>query len=279
MTSCILTIIKDEQLYLDEFIKYHLGLGIDHIFIFEDCTSSSHKSITDNYSTEKVTLLNILDCWDTQEERDRIYYHRTHLFKMQNRYLKRSLLYIKNNYKYDWCFVIDVDEYITIENNDKLNNILNEFIDYDAIILYWENYGANGLIYKPDYNKKGIIETYTKVANNQKSDINRNIIKTVYNLSTYTNDSYGSQHYPNFKTNWCNTNLIKDLKKPTYNKIYIRHYITKSWEEYVTKIKLRGMFFWHHRKLESFFDINEDMIDKKEELLNLVDNIIKKEQS
>ena len=35
MKSCIFTVIKNEHEYLDEWIKYHLDLGIDHIFIFE----------------------------------------------------------------------------------------------------------------------------------------------------------------------------------------------------------------------------------------------------
>ena len=36
MKICIFTIIKNEQEYLEEWIKYHLDLGIDHLFIFED---------------------------------------------------------------------------------------------------------------------------------------------------------------------------------------------------------------------------------------------------
>jgi hypothetical protein len=34
MTSCILTVIKNEHQYLDEWIKYHIDLGIDHIVKF-----------------------------------------------------------------------------------------------------------------------------------------------------------------------------------------------------------------------------------------------------
>lgn len=55
--SCIFTVIKNEHEYLDEWIKYHLDLGIDHIFIFEDIDSDSHKEICDKY--EKVTLNSI----------------------------------------------------------------------------------------------------------------------------------------------------------------------------------------------------------------------------
>ena len=58
MLSCIVTIIKNEHEYLDEWIKYHLNLGINHIFIFEDIDSKSHKVICDKYKN-MVTLNNI----------------------------------------------------------------------------------------------------------------------------------------------------------------------------------------------------------------------------
>ena len=57
-TSCILTVIKNEHEYLDEWIKYHLDLGINHIFIFEDIDSDSHKEICDKYG-DKVSLNSI----------------------------------------------------------------------------------------------------------------------------------------------------------------------------------------------------------------------------
>jgi len=55
MKNCVLTIIKNEHLYLDEWIKYHLDMGVDHIFIFEDIDSDSHKEIVNKYN-EKVSL-------------------------------------------------------------------------------------------------------------------------------------------------------------------------------------------------------------------------------
>ena len=61
MKSCILTVIKNEHQYLDEWIKYHLDLGINHIFIYEDIDSDSHKEICDKYgnmvSLDSVTVL------------------------------------------------------------------------------------------------------------------------------------------------------------------------------------------------------------------------------
>ena len=49
MTSCILSLIKDEHEYLEDFITHHISIGIDKIFLYEDITSASHKDICAKY--------------------------------------------------------------------------------------------------------------------------------------------------------------------------------------------------------------------------------------
>lgn len=52
--TAIVTMVKNEHLYLKEWIDYHLNLGIDAIYIVEDCGSVSHKLITDEYNNVKI---------------------------------------------------------------------------------------------------------------------------------------------------------------------------------------------------------------------------------
>ena len=275
MASCILTVIKDEHLYLDEFIQYHLNLGIDYIIIAEDTDSITHKNITDKYNN--VTLYNVLDFFSDEKIKNKSIFLKTHGVSPQESYLYNGLLYIKHHYNFNWCFVIDIDEFITIDNKYKnVNEVLSLYENYDAVILQWQNYGANGLIYKPDYKQKCIIKYYTECCNFTKIDRSawfRNV-KSVHHLNNYTKDSYNSGHVPNLKTNWCRTNFSKDIKNLIYDNMYIRHYITKSWEEYVNKIKIRGLFNRIHRNYEDFFYLNPNMLDQKEELLKIADDII-----
>ena len=70
MKTCIITIIKNEHEYLKEWIDYHLALDIDHLFIFEDTDSDSHKAITDNYPQDKVTLSSILSVLDPDKAKE-----------------------------------------------------------------------------------------------------------------------------------------------------------------------------------------------------------------
>lgn len=259
---CILTIIKDEQEYLEEWIKYHLNLGINHIFILEDSNSTSHRYITDKF--ENVSLKPITELYKDERK--------------QSEYVKAGLLYIKENYNYDWCFSIDIDEYITPDGD--IHEIMQQFDDYDAVVLHWQNYGANGHIYKPDYKEKGIIETYTKKGEQSCNDRLIMTAKIAYKLSKFTKNSFSAVYIPSSLVNWCKTNFKHDKNEVILDKIYLRHYITKSFEEYVQKVYIRGMFSKNrHRNLDDFFSVNPDMLDKKEELLKLANEIICQNQS
>ena len=273
MTSCIFTIIKNEHQYLDEWIKYHLNLGINHIFIFEDIDSKIHKEITDKYSSEDVSLFNIslllidekLKQFQNWEE------------IRQCTYFKEGLWWIYCNYKYDWCFAMDIDEYITLSNSEStLQSVISNYSEYDAVILQWQNFNANGHIYKPNYDQKGLVDTYTQKCGKSINDAQWKSTKLMYNLKNYKKHYYLGSHLCCGLCKWCKTDYSQELNKICYDNIYLRHYITKSWEEYVWKLKIRGMFHKKHRNYEEFFEMNSDMLDKKEELLQIAEEIINK---
>jgi len=273
MTSCILTVIKNEHEYLDEWIRYHLNLGVNHIFIFEDIDSESHKQITDKYS-DNVSLAVIDSILNDTDKNIAIELKKNKKWNVQHLYFRNALLYIKNTYGdiYNWCFIIDVDEFITLENpNDKLADILSLYRYFDALVIQWKCYGANGLIKKPNYKDKGVIDTYTKEMTGVINDKPDSFIKTCHNLKSYRNELFFNQHHQRKFSNYCNTEYIKSNTSPTYKNIYIRHYITKSWEEYVWKIKVRGFTWGGARNFDFFFDVNSDMKEKKEELINSLD--------
>ena len=269
MISCILTIIKNEHEYLDEWIRHHLNIGIEHIFIFEDIDSESHKNITDKY--KQVSLQNILDVFTENEKEQIISVKNDHNKITQFNYIRKGLSYIKKRYDYDWCFVIDADEYIALEK-DNLQNILSLYKEHDAFVMQWECYGANGLIYKPDYKQKGLQDTYTKKIEGCVPDKYVNLNKTCYNLRTYKESFFSTPHWPTHSCKWCRTDLSRKRLTPIYDNIYIKHYITKSWEEYLWKRQTRGFLNGATRTIDFFFKINPDMIDKKDELLKQLES-------
>ena len=232
MRSCILTIIKNEHKYLEEWIRYHCELGFDTLFIIEDKDSESHKSITDKFPN--IILRQKSEF--RQEKQAAVFNEAYHNV-------------IKS--EYDWCMILDTDEFVTINNNYNLNNILENHKNDPHIWLKWHNYGANGIINKSVYTKP-IWETYTKRCGNM--NIDEAFYKTgkmLYNCKLYDDQIW----------------IHRKMDAKEQDDIYIRHYITKSWSEWKWKIKERGMHNPKHRKLEDFFVYNPDMLNMKDILL------------
>ena len=262
METCILVLIKNEQEYLDDFITYHLNLGIDHIFFLEDYLSKPHDFITMKY--DEVTLIKASSFIDNEinEKHNQVVIS------------KLCLRHIKENYDFEWCFVIDSDEFLTLEDsNTTLNEVMAQFKNYDSVILQWKNYGANGLVFKPDYSAKHITEIFTKET---KTDYRCDYTtKVAYNLKIFNVDNFFHLHFTGGNSKWCKTDFSQDMEKKVYDKLYIRHYITKSLEEYIVKIRSK-CFEKGYRRTSLFFYLNPEMEEKKDELIA---SIINKEKT
>ena len=262
MKTCICTVIKNEHQYLDEWIRYHLNLGIDRIFIFEDIDSESHKEICDKYNN--VSLNSINSVLNKPQQNEAIELKKQNRINVQDLYFRAIMLSIQKEHVYDWCFVIDADEFITCDN---INETVAQFSDYDAFVLSWKCYGACNHISKPNYETHGIIETYP---NESTGYVNNNPIyhtKTCYNLNTFKSNHYWTNHQPSDSCKWCRTDFTTDRTNEIFDKIYIKHYVTKSWEEYVEKKTKRGFFIGISRTYDFFFNVNPELKCMKSELI------------
>ena len=254
MKTCIITIIKNEHNYLEQWIAYNISLGIDTLFIFEDVGSESHASITDKY--EQVRLMSVLDIYYNDNDREYAIKMREENHPLQ--YLFQQLAYRRFAKDYDWCFIIDIDEYITCDL--PLQETLSMYDEYDAVVMKWQNYNANGHYRKPA-EKYNLIEAYTEKCGCSSYDAKRDVNnKIILHCPKYKKWLF-SQHHPSQHSNWCYTNMTQD--NMTYDHIYLRHYITKSYEEYLHKLYVRGMSYRKHRNDTEFFEYNPNMTDEK----------------
>ena len=256
MNICVFTVIKDEQQYLYDFLSYHTKMGL-HIFVFEDLFSVSHKDITDKYNN--VELHSVKELY-SEEEIPQLIEDRKNKVPPQTDYINRGLRYIHSLNKYDWCWLIDIDEYITA--TEPLEAILSRFNDRDSVLVYWKNFGCSGRIYKPKYDKP-IYDIYTQECGfEQYSDIKYyKITKFCVNLNKWKEEHKYWIH--NAPRNWIKVDGTYKRTEIVYEPLYLRHYITKSVEEYIWKVYVRGMFHTGHRQLKSLYEMcpeTKDMI-------------------
>ena len=273
MRTCIHTVIFNE---LDEYLKpwldYHSPM-VDHIFIYEDIGSHSHKHITDQY--DNVTLWSVLDIYENEKGKQKLIDYKAKGGINQRFYIMDGVLKIQALNQYDWCFTLDIDEFITLQEPYKaIPDVLSEFQDKAAVILQWQNYGANGHIYKPNYNGRDYRKFYTQKAPFNKHDARLKITtKICWNLKKITRWHLCGLHCT--VGDWVNTKGHKSRTEIVYDKMYLSHYVTRSWEEWVWKLYQRGMHCGlRHRKDEQFFEMNPDMLPMYDECMKIKNNIL-----
>lgn len=249
MKTAICCMIKNEHLFLDEWISYHLNLGIQDIYLFEDSGSLSHKEITDNYNT--VYLRSMEGLFDEK------YYNKSYSGSKEQ---ERLFDWCLDNYKgkYDWILFIDIDEFLVIKNNKSIEEFLLDYKDYSGIYIYWLMYGANKHITRP---QGKVMENYTNPFQDHSGYFkNDYCIKSFVNLNKCT--VWGSPIHK-----------IKDGIYIDMKEAVINHYFTKSWEDWKYRIFSRGDVFDGNRTLDDFFLTNPDLLPRKQELYSDLDNL------
>lgn len=253
MKTAICAIIKDEHLFLKEWIDWHLSLGFDAIHLFEDKGSDSHEEITKDY--DKVILHSFAKDTEVQE-----------VLKANGSSARQLVLYnwFGDTYKeqYNWIAFIDLDEFIMFNDNYSLDKLCEEFEPYSTVLLNWRIMGASGHIKRPT---RGVMEAYTKEEPPMLMERNY-MYKSFCNMKRWL----GFSAYLHLADGYVNTNHRQDTHEWCYDKAWINHYFTKSWEDWCSRIFSRGDTQNGHRLLCDFFDANPSMREYEEILVNSV---------
>lgn len=247
MKHVICTMVKNEQPYIDEWIQYHLNLGFDHIYIFEDYDSDPLQL---NYDKVSVTTIPSLGIPNYKSQRTQ-----QQLFK-----------WCMENIKDEWILFNDVDEFLILENGITLDELTSEYEDYSGIWLDWKLFDSNGLIVTPD---KGVMESYTRPLDD--SILLNNDIK--WNKKSFVNMKKAKTwEYPvHIIEGGCNVEFNTDYLAPKcFKKAWLNHYFSKSWEEFVERMFKRGNMNNYSRTCDDFFKTNPDLLPFKEILIESV---------
>lgn len=261
MKTAICCIVKNEHLFIKEWVDYHLSIGIDAIHVFEDFTSDSHESIFegDEY-LNKVFI--------TPLKGNTIGLCDEHSPKTQSNVYKKFLNDCKKYiFNYDWVLFTDVDEFLMFEDGYDLNRLLNDCKDWPAIWLSWKMYGASGRISSP-HPQIGVLEAYPNPAGGR-CDINKWNIKSFVNIKKCRGFITIHEADGGKLTNGGHYNEPQN-KNLCYDKAWLNHYFTKSWEDFCIRFFKRGNMQNNYRTLDQFFSVNIDMIPQKERLIKSV---------
>ena len=267
MTCAIIVSIKDENKYLDEWITYHKKLGVNHIFIIDnnDINGEDPCGIINKYN-DYITYIN--------ERGNRI---------LDFQVITYKIIYNKFKQLYDWFIFIDIDEFITLNVDNNINDYLNRniFDNVDQICLNWTIYDDNDLIYADysipvqkrftrrmeyDYDKEYPLYNLQKCILRGNLNIDEHRIHNIvnFNIPFYTVNNRGDE-----------LNQLYGSSEHNEDLAYIKHYITKSLEEFIIK-KYNKEDALNRGKVnfkQEYFSVNKHTIKKDEYIKNYLSRL------
>lgn len=284
MRIAIVAIMKNEERYIVDWIKYHSKLGITDFILFDNNNIGNNKQynvITPLFNDYYIQLINL----QGREKLEKIGY--------QIGAYNWAYNYIKNNEKLktiEYIAFIDIDEYLYFYNKSIFDFLSNDNIkNADLIHLNWQCYGDNDNIY---YDARPVWERFTKpcpidvIYDQHELDegiVVNNHVKSILKVSD--KQTYITVHTCFFKNNniiCVNSNGdLVDFRSPyqniCYNNGFIKHYFTKTAEEYIQRriidyerADLKDKLDFDRTK-RAFFSVNTTTMQK----IKLFDNALK----
>ena len=134
-------IFKDESVYLKEWIEYHLLIGCDHFYLYNNNSSDNYREVIKPYLKKGyITLIN----WPYEKKQIEAYIDCFNNFKNETK----------------WIGFIDADEFIVPNHYDCIGDFFDKYYKYGSIFINWKCFGSNGI---KSRNLKGlVIEEFTQ---------------------------------------------------------------------------------------------------------------------
>jgi hypothetical protein len=252
------SVFKNENDYLREWLEYHLMMGVDHFYLYDQDGGLDAMEILRPYEkTGKVTRHPWTHFDGTKHDKTTKFYERdkSHI----------AFSHCAKNYRHEaqWIQKIDIDEFLV--PNDRGSSLTGWLKEQDLLNVkgartYRYNFGNNSHIENPH----GLVtESYTK------REAEYSDYKDVCNTNFITDNRYRyNSHKWSYKA-FKSGEFVSDKDKTGF---HINHYYTKSFEEYKNR---QNVMRSRNNSLEGFGKMNEElnvmeddwMLRYKEELL------------
>jgi hypothetical protein len=127
----IAAIFRDEAPYLAEWIEYHILLGVEHLYLYDNGSSDGPLDVLRPYILQgRATLL----AWPAFPGQDAAYNHALKIFGRDS----------------DWMLLIDVDEYLRPPPGRTIADVLTSLgPGVDQLLLPWVHFGGSGHEVRP----------------------------------------------------------------------------------------------------------------------------------
>jgi len=236
-------IARQEEKYFKEWIEHHLRLGIRRIFIYDN------NDISESGKLKKL-LHSILSAQDYAQI-EVIPWHKRMMLQ-QFKALEDCVEKHKHDIK--WLLSLDLDEFLFLET--PLQELLKEFDYASQIYFSWENIGADGQLH---YKNKPVAKRFLKPF----KCTDKCQGKVIFRPSRMRNFKIHSvELFEGMTVNVMHKEIAVPDSFANIHKIaWIKHYFTKSLEEWTEKMNRGCADHLWGRRYKMFFECNPDLIE------------------
>lgn len=210
------TTYREDPWNLMEWIEYHILVGINHFYIYNNDPNpkTAGKILSPYIESGHVTLINSFKLFKKDRNKQRV---------CHNDALRLS----KNNYR--WLALLDSDEFLYPVSCNNVCSVLGKYENLPAVAFNYLCFGSNGLQTRPEMQ----IESYLKRSkdNWEWNRLTKSIGQTHLVHRCDHHHKFSGPLYDEDK-NRCK--WVKDFKG---NHLRIIHYMARSKEDFEVKMK------------------------------------------
>jgi len=222
MKVVIVAIAKMEQDYIEEWVKYHLHIGFDEIFLYDNEDMPFYELFLKKYSDKlKVTHL------PGNNYGKGVQYIALDKFT-NGPMLQNGITHVAH---------IDIDEFIVLKKHSNIKEFIGEYINgtCGGIGMNWRLFGDSGL---KTQTEKSVLNRFTKT-----QVIGNQHIKTLFNVNCFKKfiECHSIEPKAGYRIKSTDGRIIEGAynKEPNLDVIQLNHYKSKTLDEF-QKISIRG---------------------------------------
>lgn len=185
-------IFKNEARYLEEWLTFHHGVGVDHFYLYNNNSTDGFRELLQPW--QRRGLVTLIE-WPELGGQASAYSHCIRRFRNHAR----------------WIAFIDMDEFLFSPQSVDLRDVLRQYADVPAIFVYWVLFGSSGHVSRPAGN---VIESYTRCLD----------------LQSAVNDTFDHRKEPgkvNYVTGWAQDG--KSIVNPRLIRWFVVHKPKEVW--------------------------------------------------
>lgn len=263
MKIAVVAIVKNEELYIKEWLDHYRKLNVNKFLLY------------DNNDLGNDSLVNLLKHEPDVEIID--IRGRKKLEELNFQHGIYKIAYEKYSSKFDYMGFFDIEEFLYLVDKtipDWLSEH-TEFADTDIIKFNWLIYGDNEQL---NYDPKPVQERFTIPChplccyrhNFPESRHIKCLVKTGKKMLSSNCHSFVLENGIARATDGQMTDMLSNVyEKPFFKYGYVKHYITKSIEEFIQRkcLSFTDVEYKNPRTAEDwlklFFSINNDTYEKR----------------